>query len=122
MLIDDLWVDAAGQARDAVLNPANQYIIDHVPRGTDAEVANAVDAAQRGKRAMARLPAYERCAALMRVAEAIEADHDALARSLARENGKTLRETTSEVAAAIRIWRGYAEEAKRIFGRAMPLD
>jgi acyl-CoA reductase-like NAD-dependent aldehyde dehydrogenase len=122
MLIDDLWVDAAGQARDAVLNPANQHIIDHVPRGTEVDVASAVDAAQRGKRAMARLPAHERCAALMRVAAAIEADHDALARLLARENGKTLRETTSEVAAAIRIWRGYAEEAKRIFGRAMPLD
>ena len=41
---------------------------------------------------------------------------------LSRENGKTRREIFGEIAAAIRIWRGYAEEAKRIFGKAIPLD
>ena len=45
-----------------------------------------------------------------------------LSRLLARENGKTLREVRSELSAAIRILRGYAEEAKRVFGRATPLD
>jgi acyl-CoA reductase-like NAD-dependent aldehyde dehydrogenase len=122
MLIDDVWAEASDGARDAVRNPASQGIIDHVPRGTPADVARAVSAAQAGKRAMARMPAHERCAILMRVADSLGAEHGNLARLLASENGKTLREATAEIAAAIRIWRGYAEEAKRLFGRAMPLD
>ena len=53
---------------------------------------------------------------------AIEREREALARLLAQENGKTRRETFGEIGAAIRIWRGYAEEAKRIFGKVTPLD
>ena len=41
---------------------------------------------------------------------------------LCRENGKRIGETTSEVGVAARIFRGYAEEAKRIFGRSVPLN
>jgi acyl-CoA reductase-like NAD-dependent aldehyde dehydrogenase len=122
MLIDDQWVDAAEGARDTIRNPANQEVIESVPRGGVADVARAVAAAQSGKRAMAALPAHERCAILLRVAAAIERDQDELSKLLARENGKTWRETAGEIKAAIRIWRGYAEEAKRIFGRATPLD
>jgi acyl-CoA reductase-like NAD-dependent aldehyde dehydrogenase len=75
-----------------------------------------------GKRRMARIPAHERAAILLRVAERIETEQDELANLLCRENGKTRREIGGEIAAAIRIWRGYAEEAKRIFGKAVPLD
>ena len=71
---------------------------------------------------MAATPSRERAAVLQRAADAIQADHDALSRLLARENGKTLREVRAELDAAIRIFRGYAEEAKRVFGRATPLD
>jgi acyl-CoA reductase-like NAD-dependent aldehyde dehydrogenase len=122
MLIDDQWVEAADGARDAVRNPANQDLIEYVPRGGITDVLRAVAAAQNGKRAMAALPAHDRCAILLRVADAIERDQDELSRLLARENGKTWRETAGEIKAAIRIWRGYAEEAKRVFGRATPLD
>jgi acyl-CoA reductase-like NAD-dependent aldehyde dehydrogenase len=71
---------------------------------------------------MARLPAHERAAILMRVADRIEAEQDELTKLLCRENGKTRREIAGEIAASIRIWRGYAEEAKRVFGKAIPLD
>ncbi len=122
MLIDDQWVEAADGARDAIRNPANQDLIEYVPRGGIADVQRAIAAAQNGKRAMAALPAHERCAILLRVADAIARDQDELSKLLARENGKTWRETAGEIKAAIRIWRGYAEEAKRVFGRATPLD
>ncbi|MGP4029982.1 aldehyde dehydrogenase family protein [Actinomadura sp. 3N407] len=45
-----------------------------------------------------------------------------LARGLAEENGKPIRQTREEVAAAIRIFRGFAGEATRIFGRQIPMD
>ena len=122
MLIDGAWVGAADGAVDEIRNPADRSLIDTVPSASQADVDRAVAAAQAGKRRMAALPAHERCAILLRVADAIEAGTGRTGRLLARENGKTHRETASEIKAAIRIFRGYAEEAKRIFGRAMPLD
>jgi acyl-CoA reductase-like NAD-dependent aldehyde dehydrogenase len=122
MLIDGTWVSASDGGTDEIRNPATGELIDKVPSATAADVERAVVAAQAGRRRMAETPAHRRAAILLRVAERIEADHDELARLLCRENGKTLRETGGEIAASIRIWRGYAEEAKRVFGRAMPLD
>lgn len=122
MLIDGAWMGTSDGSVDEIHNPATGELIDVVPRGTAADVQRAVSAAQRGKRAMARLPSHQRWAILMRVADRIEAEQDALATLLCRENGKTRREILDELRAAVRIWRGYAEEAKRVFGKVMPLD
>jgi acyl-CoA reductase-like NAD-dependent aldehyde dehydrogenase len=121
-LIDGVWTGASDGGKDEVRNPATGELIDTVPRATFADVERAVGAAQSGRRRMARLPAHERAAILMRVAARIETEQHSLANLLCRENGKTRREIVSEIAAAVRIWRGYAEEAKRIFGKAIPLD
>jgi lactaldehyde dehydrogenase len=85
-------------------------------------VARAVDAAQAGAARMAAMPAHARFAVLEAVARRIEAGQPELGRLLCRENGKRIGEATSEVGVAARIFRGYAEEAKRVFGRAFPLD
>ena len=122
MLIDDQWVDASDGGVDDVLDKATGQALQQVPRATAADVARAVAAAQRGKRHMAALPAHERCAVLMRTADAIEARIAELSTLLTRENGKTRREIAGELRAAVRIFRGYAEEAKRLFGRTTPLD
>lgn len=122
MLIDGAWTGASDGATDDIRNPASGDLIDTIPHATLADVDRAVAAAQDGRRRMARLPAHRRAAILMRVADRIEAEQDALATLLCRENGKTRREILGEIAASIRIWRGYAEEAKRVFGKAVPLD
>ena len=41
---------------------------------------------------------------------------------LAQENGKPIGQTRAEVAVTANIFRGFAEESKRIFGRVMPVD
>ena len=122
MLIDGEWVGAADGAVDAIVNPATGAELDSAPRAGAEDVARAVAAAQQGKKRIAAVPAHERCAILMRVAAAIDREREPLARLLAQENGKTRRETFNEIGAAIRIWRGYAEEAKRVFGKVTPLD
>ncbi|WIY52596.1 aldehyde dehydrogenase family protein [Devosia sp. YIM 151766] len=122
MLINSIWTQASDGAFDAVTNPATGETIDTVPRATMADVDAAVAAAQSGRRFMADLPAYRRYEILEAVARRIEANQANLGAKLCRENGKRLAETTSEVGVAARIFRGYAEEAKRIFGRTFPLD
>ena len=56
------------------------------------------------------------------MAHRIETNQTALGELLCRENGKRIGETTAEVGVAARIFRGYAEEAKRLFGKSVPLD
>jgi lactaldehyde dehydrogenase len=122
MLIDSQWVGASnGKCRD-VLNPGTGEVIGSVPDATLEDVEKALAAAQQGKEAMRRLPAHQRSAILYRTAEAMEAEKEELSRLLAQENGKPIQQTREELGAAIRIFRGFAEEAKRIFSHTVPLD
>jgi acyl-CoA reductase-like NAD-dependent aldehyde dehydrogenase len=121
MLIDGSWTGALDGAVDAVLNPATNALIATVPRASTADAERAVAAAQRGAAAMAAMPAWRRYEILESVARRIEANQTELGILLCRENGKRIGETTSEVGVAARIFRGYAEEAKRIFGKTYPL-
>lgn len=122
MLIDSTWTDASSGEWVDVCNPADGSFIDRVPSGTLDDAARAVEAAQAGKRRMAALPAHERAAILIRTAELIEQRIGPLGELLARENGKPIVQTRDEVRVAARIFRGFGEEAKRIFGRVVPMD
>ena len=122
MLIDSQWVEASDGNWQEIRNPGTGDVIDRVPVATLQDAETALQAAQRGREAMGRLPAYKRSAILFRIAEAMEANKAALSELLARENGKPIQQTREEVAAAIRIYRGFAEEAKRILGRVVPMD
>lgn len=110
------------EAAIEILNPANGDLLGTVPSSSEEQVEAAIAAAQDGRRAMAALPAYARAALLARIADGIEARAEELARLVATENGKPIIQTRGEVAAAIRIFRGFGEESKRLFGRQVPLD
>jgi lactaldehyde dehydrogenase len=122
MLIDSQWVEASdGQWRN-ILNSGTGEVIDRVPQATLDDAARAVQAAQGGKEAMRRMPAHRRAEILLRIADSLESEQEALATLLAKENGKPIRQTREEVGATIRIFRGFAEESKRILGRVVPMD
>ena len=122
MLIDSQWAEASDGAWMEIRNPGTGEIIDRVPRATLQDAERAVAAAQRGREAMRNLTALARYEALIRIANAIEAHVPELGRLLAQENGKPVAQTRAEVAVTASIFRGFAEEAKRIFGRVMPVD
>ncbi|SDM20711.1 aldehyde dehydrogenase family protein [Nonomuraea jiangxiensis] len=105
-----------------VRNPGTGELLGEAESFTEERVASVVETAQAGQREMARLPAYERESLLRRVADLVDAESESLARLLAAENGKPILQTRGEVAAAVRIFRGYAGEATRLFGRQIPLD
>jgi len=112
---------SAGPAM-TVRNPGTGRALGEVEAMTPEAVAGVVDDAHEGQRAMAAMPAHQRAGLLRRVADLIEAEQEGLATLLAEENGKPLQQTRGEVEAAIRIFRGYAGEATRLFGRQIPLD
>src|SRR5262245_58134453 len=122
MLIDSQWVNSLDGVNVNVDNPATDEVIDTVPNATLADVQRAIEAAQHGKKLMREMPAHERAAILIRVAEAIEDNIMPLGELLAKENGKPIQQTRAEVQVTARIFRGFGEEAKRIFGRVIPMD
>jgi lactaldehyde dehydrogenase len=122
MLIAGDWVDSSNGRSRPILNPGTGEPIDEVPLATEADVLRAVKAAQLGKAAMRALPAHKRAQILIATAGRMERDLPELALLLASENGKPIRQTREEVAAAARIFRGFGEEAKRLFGRTIPMD
>ena len=122
MLIDSQWVEASDGGRQEVSNPGTGEVIGSVPRATLEDAERALNAAQAGKLRMRKCPAHERSAILSRIADAMEVNKESLSTLLAQENGKPIRQTRDEVAASIRIFQGFAEEAKRILGRTVPMD
>lgn len=122
MLIDGKWVDASTSETMDIRNPGTGEVLGQVPRAAVADVERAVAAAQKGKLAMRALTANERYRIMMRIAQAIEAGVQELGKLLAQENGKPIGQTRAEVGVTANIFRGFAEESKRIFGRVMPVD
>jgi acyl-CoA reductase-like NAD-dependent aldehyde dehydrogenase len=122
MFIDDQWVDASDGTWFSVRNPGTDEELDQVPKATLQDVERAVIAAQEGKKAMRQLTALQRYEILTRIAQAIDERVADLGRLLAEENGKPITQTRAEVAVTASIFRNFAEESKRIFGRVMPVD
>jgi len=86
------------------------------------DVRAALDANVAAATACRALPAYERAAALDKVAEALVAERADLARTLALEAGKPITQARTELDRAIAVFRDAAEEATRISGEVLPAD
>ncbi len=122
MLIDGEWVEASDKECMNIYNPGTDELLGSVPRATIQDVERAIAAAQKGKEAMRKLTAFQRCEILLRIADAMQARVPELGKLLAQENGKPIVQTRAEVAVTANIFRSFAEESKRIFGRVMPVD
>jgi acyl-CoA reductase-like NAD-dependent aldehyde dehydrogenase len=91
MLIDGEWVAAASGATITVENPAKRVPIAEVPRAAAADVERAVAAAARALPAWSRTVPRERGRMLLKIAEAMEARSEEIARLIALETGNALR-------------------------------
>lgn len=78
-----------GASRD-ILNPATGELVGRSPIHTVADLDTAVDAAKASQPAWAALGHEGRSALMLKVADAIDANAEALAQLLSREQGKPL--------------------------------
>jgi len=86
------------------------------------EVRAALDANVAAATACRALPAYQRAAALHKVADSLVAERGELARTLALEAGKPITQARTELDRAIAVFQDAAEEATRISGEVLPAD
>ncbi|TEA76951.1 aldehyde dehydrogenase family protein [Allopusillimonas ginsengisoli] len=123
MWVNGLEVVAQDDTTIDVLNPAFQTTIAKVPHASTADVGKAVDAAAKAFRGWRHWPAKERAEAMLKIADCIEAEAEALATLLATETGNALRTAARpEAAGAVGIFRYYAGVASEAKGETVPLS
>ena len=96
LLIGGKLVDGASEMD--VINPATEEVLARAPRGSAAQMDEAIAAAKAAFPAWAATPIEARRQLILDLADRIEAQIDDLARLLTQEQGKPLPEATAEIA------------------------
>jgi glyceraldehyde-3-phosphate dehydrogenase (NADP+) len=105
-----------------VINPYDGSVVGRTWLAGDAEFDRAADAAVGAAPAMRAMPAYERASILMSVSAGLRTRHDEIARTLAGEAGKAIKDAAAEVDRASMTFHVAAEEARRIGGEVVPME
>jgi acyl-CoA reductase-like NAD-dependent aldehyde dehydrogenase len=120
MYVNDEWVESPKMV--PVVSPYSGEVIEEAPEANHEQIETALQAAEHGAEAMARLSAAERSAILNRAADLIEENVEDLARTISLEEGKPLAEATGEVSRSPDLLRLSAFEGTQIRGETLPID
>jgi acyl-CoA reductase-like NAD-dependent aldehyde dehydrogenase len=115
--VDGAWASALSGETFTAESPATGEAIGEVPKGDRQDAQLAIGAANRAADAWAGATAFERAAAMHRVADEIERRRDKLVHTLTLDQGKPLAESRDEVEELVLYWRNAAEDGKRLEGR-----
>jgi acyl-CoA reductase-like NAD-dependent aldehyde dehydrogenase len=105
-----------------ILDPYAGRRVGTVARAGPSDLDEAIATAAAAAPEMAALPAWRRAEILYAVAARVGAETESLARTIALEAGKPLKQARAEVERTVLTCRTAAEEATRIEGRLLPLD
>ena len=105
-----------------ITNPFDGSTVGRTFNASAEQLDRAIDAATSAFRTMRRMPAFERASILNAAANRLRSERDAVARLIALEAGKPLREALVETDRGVFTLETAAEEAKRIEGSLIPLD
>lgn len=114
--INGQWCDADSGKTFAVVNPATGEEIALVADSGQAETLRAIEAAKAAMPAWKAEPAKVRAAILEKWHDLVMTNQADLAKLMTLEQGKTLAESTGEVAYGASFIKWFAEESKRIYG------
>jgi acyl-CoA reductase-like NAD-dependent aldehyde dehydrogenase len=121
MFIGGRWVASESGAVLEATSPSTGKPIGTVPEGTRADARRAVDAARAAWPGWAARSAFDRAAAMRRVAEAVDAARESLADTLTLDQGKPRRaEAAAEVEELIAYFEMAAADAVRMEGLLPP--
>jgi acyl-CoA reductase-like NAD-dependent aldehyde dehydrogenase len=113
---------APSLARLEVRSPFDGAAVGEVGLPSEAQIESALAAANAAAPRLAAMPAWERSEWLLATSARIGASIEELARTIAREAGKPIREARAEANRAMYVFRWAGEQAKRMEGSWLPLD
>jgi len=105
-----------------VRSPYDGSLIDEIASAQPDHVEDALAACERARDKVRSLTRFERAGILRRVSQALAERREELAKVLASEVGKTLKEARTEVDRASTTFGFAAEEATRLAGEVIPFD
>lgn len=121
MLIGGKWVDSAAGEVLLVEDPAHRKPIAEIPRGRAEDVDRAVKAAAAAYPAWSRVPPRERGKLFLKIADALEARVEELARLIAHETGNALRtQARPEANGTVDMLRYYGGLGGELKGETIP--
>jgi len=120
VLIDGEWVRASDGSTFEVLSPSTLQPIASVPKCTRDDLKRAIDAAKAAARKMAAMPVGMRALLLKKAGEIAESRKEEIARTIAQECGKTIREAREEAWFSNIHYGDGAAEVMRHRGEVVP--
>jgi acyl-CoA reductase-like NAD-dependent aldehyde dehydrogenase len=121
MYVAGEWTGGRTTSRMQATSPATGEVIGTVPEGTRDDVHRAITAANEAWRSWSARSAFERAAAIERIAELIRERREELAWTLTLDQGKPLAaEAYDEVDELIEYFRMAAADATRFDGLMPP--
>lgn len=119
-LLDGVWAESSTAFE--VRSPWDARVLERVSRPSPAQVEQALASAVRAAAPLRDEPTHCRAGRLSRMAEGLTRRTEALARLIALEAGKPVRDARAEVVRAAGTLAWAAEEARRWGGEWFPLD
>ena len=105
-----------------VTSPYDGSLVGTTYLASAEQLEEATAAAQKAFKTTSRLASFEREEILLSISRGIAEKREELARLMAQEAGKPVRDTAVEITRAINTFKVAAEEAKRIGGEVIPID
>lgn len=122
LFIGGAWLTAHSGRWIRSIDPATEEVWAEVPEADEADVDIAVAAARSALHGpWSRHTPAQRGSLLLRLAELLRRDADALARTESRDNGKPVRDTRGEMLRAADWFTYFAGAADKILGAQVPL-
>ena len=112
------WVDAAEGGVEQIINPATGEVIAEVPKGTEADVDRAVQAAKQAYPEWRDSTPGERAEVLLKLADVIDEHTDELAQIESQNVGKPLAAAADEMPVCSDNIRFFAGAARLLEGRS----
>lgn len=119
-LIGERFSSDAGGESLPVINPCTEEVLWHTPTCSRVHVKDVLANARAALKTWSAVHGWERAKILRRIARAMEARRDDLARALSLEIGRPFSQSTGEVNIAIEQFDWFAGEAERLFGETIP--
>jgi succinate-semialdehyde dehydrogenase / glutarate-semialdehyde dehydrogenase len=120
LYIDGQFIDGDGRHTQEVINPANRQVLGHLPHATDADLEEALQAAQRAFESWRKSSPIDRAAILRKVGQMTRDRAPEIARNMTLDMGKPLSEALGELMTCSDHCDWHAEECRRIYGRVIP--
>lgn len=115
LFIDGRWQEPETAEMIDVIGAFSETVIGSVPAAGPQDVDHAARSARKAEESWAAAAPTERAAALMRIADGLEARTDEIAEAITDEVGMPLKLSQRiQVAAPVQAWRAYAKMAAEL--------